>query len=219
MPNDEVEIEKHVLGRRPHHHPMAVALDDGQSFQIAPRQLPMVGYLCYQGFMCLCAAGISWLLFEYGQEQNEPWKHVLIWAITVCTGLLVISIWGWFQDREIRRGPWLIYDREYQQILLPRINEIFPRSETMQLQNVTGYSAADLESTEPQQHSELILITRRGDQFQRWTILASNVTHLAFGKILDPLAEALELPVVRIKQRSPHGEFEVQEYLPRSRRH
>jgi hypothetical protein len=214
---DEPEIEKHVLGRRPYHHPLAVDQDDGRTFQIVPRRLPIVGYICYIGVMCLFAGGISWILAEYSKRHNEPWKHALLWACCICIGLLVTTILGLLQVSEIKRGPWLIYDRALQTIRLPRLGESFARGELLQLQNVTGYLAVELESSEPQQHSELILVTCRNGQVQRWTIMASQATHLAYSKFLDPLAEALDLPVVRIKQRKD-GTFEASDYLPKSRR-
>jgi hypothetical protein len=164
--------------------------------------MPTASIVIYNVVFAAFFLGFHWVLKHYAHGEAGPW---IVYGAPLGVGLLTCIaftavVYHSF-DQARRLGPWLIYEKSTGRVKLPREGLGFERDEIVHLQYVTT-KRLDLGGVvDNERLSELNLITCRGGERKRWPLLRSLFNVKAFDRLLKPLLDNTDLPVVRVEDQ------------------
>jgi hypothetical protein len=200
-PPVDANPEKFIIGRRGYSNlQTATPYFDQQGFRIDPAPMPVRAIIvCNVVFAALCF-GFFWVPWHYGGKPAGLWVAALIGGgLFTCIGFTAIVYYSF--DRARRLGPWLIFEKATGRVTLPRERMSFERHEIVHLQYVTTKRLDWGGVLNNDRLSELNLITCCGGERKRWPLLRSIFAVKAFDRLLKPLLEHTDLPVMRVKDQ------------------
>lgn len=203
-PPADVDPEKFIFGQGSYSNlQTATAVFENGVFRLEPTPMPALTIVIYNLLFAAFFFGMHWLLKYHTHGEAGPWA---VYGAPLGIGLLTCIFFTAFVYHAFatanRLGPWLIYDTNTGRVELPREREALARDEIVHLQYITTKalpwrgSAVNWE-----QLSELNLVTCRQGVRQRWPLLRSIFNVKAFDRLLQPLIEHTDLPVVRIEDQ------------------
>ncbi len=168
----------------------------GRLFRLEVEPMPVGSIVVYNLIFAAFFFGFYWACERLTDGEVGRWA---IYA-PLCIGLLTCTIFTVVTyvsfDRARRLGPWLIYDKASGRVSLPREGVTFEPSEIVHLQYITT-KRLDLGGvTNNERMSELNLVTCRGGVRKRWPLLRSIANLRAFDRLLKPVVENTNMPVV-----------------------
>ncbi len=200
-PPSDADPEKFILGRgvysnlqiaRPYH--------DAHVFRIDPAPMPVWTILIYNLLFIAFFYGWHLAIAHLTHGNEAPWA---VYGVPIGIGLLTCGLFTTIVCRSFanaqRLGPWLVYDKASGQVALPREGMTFDRQEIVHLQYITTKRLDWGGVVNNERLSELNLITTRDGTQKRWPLLRSNLNRKAFDRLLKPLLEHTDLPVVRVQ--------------------
>jgi len=201
-PPPDADPEKFIIGRgvysnlqiaRPYH--------DDRVFRIDPAPVPVWSIAIYNLLFIAVFYGFHWALKRLTHGDAGPW---VFYGVPIGIGLLTCGFFTVIAYRSFadarRLGTWFIYDKVTGRVELPREGGVkFDRHEIVHLQYITTKRLDWGGVANNQRQSELNLITCRDGTRKRWPLLRSIFTVKAFDRILKPLVENTDLPVVRVQ--------------------
>ncbi len=201
-PPADADPEKFVLGRGHYSNfETACPYHDDRVFRIDPTPVPVWSTIIYNLIFIGAFYGLHLLLKHLmGGEADARMVYgaPIGVGLTTC-GLFTLVVYRSFANAR-RLGPWLIYDKATRRVELPREGGLtFDRHEIVHLQYITTKRLDWGGVLNNERLSELNLITNRDGVRRRWPLLRSIFTVKAFDRVLKPLAENTDLPVVRVQ--------------------
>ena len=181
---------------------VAVARDTPDEFRIDPAPFPWPMIIILNSVFIAFFGGVHLLIRNSADDTH--WLEVNLFLFGVglftCVGFTTVVSWRFLMEQ--RRGVWLIYDKTTRLVHLPREGEQFTLEEIVHLQFITTkrLDLGGFANYDPDQYSELNLITCRDGERRRWHLLSSmfNIGSI-FEYILRPLVTHTPIPVVRIR--------------------
>ncbi len=199
-PPADADPEKFIFGRGGYSNlRIARPYYDEQVFRIDPEPMPWLWIGIYNLFFASFFLAIH-LLLKYVPHNGEgPW---VVYGVPIGFGLLTGVVFTALVYHEFARanrlGPWLIYNRQTGSVALPREGMEFQRQEIVHLQYITTKRLSLNAALNNDRLSELNLVTCRDGERKRWPLLRSIFNVWAFDRLLKPLLEQTNLPVVRV---------------------
>jgi hypothetical protein len=201
-PPPDADPEKFIIGHgvysnlqiaRPYH--------DDCVFRIDPTPMPVLSIVIYNLVFIGFFYGFHWALKHLTHGEAGRWAvyGAPIGIGLMTCGLFTVVVYRSFANAR-RSGPWFIYDKVVGRVELPREGGVrFDRHEVVHLQYITTKRLDWGGVVNNERLSELNLITCRDGTRKRWPLLRSIFTVKAFDRILKPLVENTDLPVVRVQ--------------------
>jgi len=196
-PPANVDPEKFIIGRGSYTSlQTATSVFENGVFRLVPLPMPVLTIIVSNTVLGAFFFGFGWLVKYLTDGEAGPWA---IYGAPIGVGLptclfVTLVIYHSFAEAN-RLGPWLIYDTKVGRLELPREREVFERQEIVHLQYLTTKSL----ETGGERLSDLNLITCRHGVRKRWPLLRSFLAAKPFEKLLEPLVEHTDLPIVRIE--------------------
>lgn len=200
-PPADADPEKYIIGRGVYNNLQTATpvFEDG-IFRFAPTPMPVLTIVIHNVVFAACAFALHWFLKHHTRGEAGPWA---VYGGPIGIGLftcLLFTVLVYLRFAEANRlGAWLIYDTKAGRVELPREREVFEREEIVHLQYITTKQLDWGGVINNDRLSELNLITCRRGERKRWPLLRSISDKYAFDKMLKPLIEHTDLPVVRIE--------------------
>ena len=185
--------------------------DDVTSFSIIPAKTPWVMIVLVN--LLFIAAGVAFYLVlrRFRPEIGRAVPLLVCGGMGVFTCTLFTLIVTWRFGSELKRGPWLTYDKRRRILTLPRLGQQFALTEIVHVQYITtrrqrdGGFFGDL-------LSELNVVTLREGRRARWHLVRSILSHGAFEHVLRPMLRSTPIPIVRVRQRVMGRELHIERY-------
>jgi len=200
-PPPDADPEKFIIGRGVYSNlQTATPVFANGVFRLGPTPMPVWTIVIYNIVFAAFCFGFYWILEYHTHGDAVPWAvygapiGVGLFTCTVFTVVVCVS----FANAN-RLGPWLIYDTKAGRVELRRERETFERNEIVYIQYITIKHLDYGRVVSNWRPSELNLITCRGGVRKRWPLLRSIFNVNAFDRMLEPLIEHTDLPVVRVK--------------------
>lgn len=169
-------------------------------FRFAPTPMPVLTIVIYNIVFAAFFFAFYWLLKLCTHGESPLWgASVAPIAIGLSTCILFTAVVYLSFAKANRLGPWLIYDTKAGRIELPHEREVFDRKDIVHLQYITTKRLNWGGVVNNERLSELNLITCRQGKRKRWPLLRSIFNMRAFDRMLKPLIEHTDLPVVRVE--------------------
>jgi len=181
---------------------------------LSPTPIPVLAIVIYNMVFAGFFLGIHSLLKYHTRGEASPWAvYGAPIGIGLFTCILFTAVVYHSFAKANRLGPWLIYETKSGRIKLPRERESFERNEIVQVEYITTKRLDWGGVLNNERLSELNLITCRQGMRKRWQLLRSASNVKAFDRLLKPLMEHTDLPVVRVEDEwlgwnvseRPHG--------------
>jgi hypothetical protein len=197
-PPADADPEKFIIGDGNYDNlQTATGLFVNGVFQLAPTPMPVPTIVIYNIFFAAVSYGLYWLVKYHTGGDAGLWV-VAPMGIGLLTCMLFTVITYLSFAKANRLGPWLIYHTKGGRVELPRQRETFERDEIVHLQYITTKRLDWGGVVNNDRLTELNLITCRQGVRKRWPLLRS-IAGNAFDRILRPLVEYTDLPVVRVE--------------------
>jgi hypothetical protein len=200
-PPVDADPEKFIIGRGVYDNlQTATPVFENGVFRLAPTPMPLWTMVIYNIAFAAFCFGFHWMLKYHTHGEAGPWAvygapiGIGLFTCMFFTAVVYIAF-----AKANRLGPWLIYDTKAGRIELPREREVFERKEIVHLQYITTKRLDWGGVVSNQRLSELNLITCRQGVRKRWPLLRSIFNVRAFDRMLKPLIEHTDLPVVRVE--------------------
>src|SRR5579884_2138074 len=162
-PPPDASPEQFVIGRGVYDNwRHETAYNDSSVFRIDPVPIPYAAIVVLDFVFVAFFYGFHWLLRRYAPDAGVWGIYVApigIGAVTCIGSTLLVWI---SQRNEIRRGPWLIYEKATRRTILARQHMTFERTEIVHLQYITTKRLDWGGIVNNDELSELNLIAQRG---------------------------------------------------------
>ena len=201
-PPADADPEKFIIGRGVYSNlQLARPYYDDRVFRLDPTPMPVRSIFIYNLLFMGAAYAFHGALKQLTHGDVGPWA---VYGAPLGIGLLTCGFFTLVVYRSFanarRLGPWLIYDKATGRVELPREGKAsFDRREIVCLQYITTKRLDSGGVLNNKRLSELNLITNRDGLRKRWPLLRSIFNVKAFDRLLKPLLENTDLPVVRVK--------------------
>ena len=219
-PPPDADPEKFIIDRGSYSNlQLARPYFDDRVFRIDPTPMPVRSIVIYNLLYIGAGYGFHWALKHLTHGDAGPWAvYGAPIGITLLTCDFVTAIIYYSFAKACDWGPGSSTTR------LPAASNCregvsFDRREIVYLQYITTKRLDWGGVANNQRLSELNLITSRDGQRKRWPLLQSMFNVKAFDRLLKPLLEDTNLPVVRLQDEwlgwrvteTPYGENRVRQ--------
>lgn len=200
-PPATADPERFIIGRGAHDNfQLARPYSDDRVFRIDPTPMPVWSLIIHNLLFAAFFYGFHWVLKHLAHEYVGVFG---LYVAPIGIGLLTCGLFTtvvYYSFNKARRlGPWLVYDKATRRVELPQEGVRFDRQDIVHLQYITTKRLDWGGVVNNDRLSELNLITCRDGERKRWPLLRSIFTVKAFDRVLRPLMQETDLPVVRVQ--------------------
>ena len=200
-PPPDADPDKFIIGRGSYGNlQTAKAVFENGVFRLDPAPMPVVSIVIVNLVFAAFFFGFHWVAKHFSSGQTDL---IMLYiapvgvGVMTCVGYTAIA---WYSFAKANRlGSWMVYDTRTGEIELPREHERFTKNEIVYLQYITTKDLAWGGTTNNERLSELNLVTCRDGVRKRWPLLRSIANVRAFDRLLKPLVEHTDLPIVRVQ--------------------
>ena len=199
-PHTDIEREKFVIGEGLYtNYRTAMPCDSPEEFRIDPAPIPIFSIVIHNILFMTFSAGLYYFSL-WIVDPKDVWFPIAMLGIGIMTCILFSTVTYCSFSKANQLGPWLVYDKSSGSLSLPRQKMIVSADEIVHLQYVTTGRVKSNGKSDRQAVSELNLIVAVDGARQRIPLLRSIFAVNAFEYITQPITDATQIEVVRIKE-------------------